>query len=121
MKALVAGESGATSKRLLAIGIRALVRSASQVDATMACEGAAITEGLCFTVSLLSRWVPRQTYLPASLTLVRLFTCVHTLVDSESRALDELFSAVLKVTHMRTDATMDSLCQEVSGGATRKK
>lgn len=56
VKALVAGESGATSKRLLAIGIRALVRSASQVDATMARERAAVTEGLCFIVSLLSCW-----------------------------------------------------------------
>ena len=51
MKALVPGESGATSKRLLAIGIRALVRSAPQVDTTMARERAAITEGLCFSVS----------------------------------------------------------------------
>lgn len=44
---------------------------------------------------------------------------MHTLVDSESRALDELLSAVLKVTHMRTDAAVNSLCREVSGGATR--
>ena len=62
-----------------------------------------------------------KTYLPASLTLVRLFACVHTLMDSESRALDELFSAALKVTHMRTNAAMDSFCQKSQRRSDKKR
>lgn len=45
---LMAGERGAASESLLAVGIRALVRTLAGVDAAMASQRARVTEWLCF-------------------------------------------------------------------------
>lgn len=51
---------------------------------------------------------PSLTNLSTSFTLVRLLARVHTLVDCESGALDELFSAVGEIADVRPDAAVDA-------------
>ena len=62
-----------------------------------------------------------STYLAASLTLMGLFTSVDPLMDRESGPLNELLPAALKVTHMGTDAAVNSFCREVSGQRHQKE
>lgn len=49
---LMAGQGGATRESLLAVGIRALVRPFSRMDAAMPCQRARITEGLRYWLGL---------------------------------------------------------------------
>lgn len=89
---LVAGQSSAARKCLLAIRVRALVRPLPRVNATMASQRTRVTE-----------------WLAASFAHVRLLASVDTLMDGQSRALNELLAAVGVVAHMGTDAAMDAL------------
>jgi hypothetical protein len=47
-------------------------------------------------------------YLSAALAHVRLLAGVDALMDSQSRSLDELLTAVGILTHVRADATVDT-------------
>ena len=49
-----------------------------------------------------------KTYLAATLAHMRLFTSVHTGVDSQSTALDELFTTTGVIAHMGSDTTVDT-------------
>lgn len=54
------------------------------------------------------------TNLAATLTHVRLLASVHTLVNGQSRSLDELLTAVGVVADVRADTAVDPLCRMVS-------
>jgi len=47
-------------------------------------------------------------------TLMRLFASVYTLVDSQSRPLDELLVTTWMIATMRPDTTMDSFYLELA-------
>lgn len=109
---LVPGESGASSERLLAVGIGALVRAFPGVDATVTRQRTRIAERLCSKsaspshASLLYRL---RAYLATALAHVRFLTGVDPLVDCQSGPLDELLAAVREVADVRPDATVDAL------------
>ena len=110
---LVTCESSAARKGLLAVGVWALVRSLSGVDATMSCERARVAEGLgCVSeVLVLSNM---YTYLSTTLTHVRLLAGVDALMDGQRGSLDELLAAVGVVANVRADAAVDTFCECVS-------
>ena len=56
--------------------------------------------GLCLSTTLAHVW---------------LLASVNTLVDGQSRPLDELFATVWIIAYMGTDAAVDTLCGIVSG------
>jgi hypothetical protein len=106
---LVACQGGATRKCFLAIGIRALVGSLPRVNTTMPSQRARVTERLggklAMSMGACCSWVA---YLATSLTHVWFLAGVDTLVDGQSRALNELLAAVGVVAHVRTDPAVDT-------------
>ena len=100
-------QSCTSSERLLAVGIRALVRTLPRVDSPMASKRARITEFLC---NLLASHHPEAMiiiYLAATIAHVRFLTSVNSNVDSESRPLNELLPAVWPITSVRPHTSMD--------------
>lgn len=110
---LVTGEGGSTSECLLAIGVRALVRTLSRVCPAVAGERAAVTERLIWVSALVTniRYLFSGTYLGAGLAMMRLLACVNSLMDSQGRSLDELFSTAGPVANVRSNTTVDALCK----------
>jgi len=80
----------------------------------MTCQGARVAERLGAGLGLGIKQVMSGTYLSAALTHVRLLAGVDTLVNSQSRPLDELLAAVGILAHVRTDTAMNALCRIVS-------
>lgn len=102
-----------TSECLLAIGVWALVWPFSRMNAAMSSKGAGIAEWL-LTVSMLSCWEFKdESYLAATLAHMRLLTSVNTLVNGQSRALDELFPTVGIVADVWPDTTVNSFYQSL--------
>lgn len=88
---LMPRQGSAASEGLLAVGVRALVRTVTRMGASMTGQRAAIAEG------------------PSTpLAHVRLLSSMHAVVYGQSRSLDELLAALRKVTHMGSVASVDS-------------
>jgi hypothetical protein len=79
---LVASQCGATRERLLAVGVWALVRAFSRVNATMSREGTRVAKRL-WRVSCARSAGSRAKYLATALTHVRFLAGVNALVDSQ--------------------------------------
>lgn len=82
-----------SSKRLLAVRVRALVGAAAGMSAAVASQRAAVSELLC-----------------ASLASMRLLARVNTLVNRKGRSLDELLIATGKIARMGSDSRMNAFC-----------
>lgn len=108
---LVASESRASGESLLAIRIRALVRSLTRMYPTMPSQRTAVAEGLRGPSQFTSAcsWMCWSAHLSTTLTHVRLLSSVDSLVDGQGRPLDELLAAVGVVADMRPHSGVDSL------------
>lgn len=117
---LVTVQSGTTSERLLAISVRALIRTLARVRSAMPRQRAAVTESL-IVVSILSKAVKgRVLYLGADFAAMGLLASVHSLVHGESRPLDELLAAGGMVANVRPVTAVDAFCYCQSGIGTAK-
>lgn len=119
----MSGEGGATGESLLAIGIRAFVWTLARMDTTMSSKRARVAEWLLYLVSenfVSSKLTWIETYLSATLTHVGLLACMYTLMNSQSRSLNELLSTAWMVTSMWSNSAVDTLC-EVSDYSSRRR
>ena len=106
---LMARQGGAARESLLTVGIWAFVRTLARVDASVARQGTRVAERLLSRSGFVTSQAVLASYLSAALTHVRLLASVNTLMNSESRTLNELLSAVGILAHVRPDSTMDTL------------
>jgi hypothetical protein len=84
-------QSCATREGLLAVGVRALIRSLARMDSAVTRKRRAIAEGLS-----------------AALTHVRLFSSVDARVHCKSRTLNELLSAAWVIAYVGAHSTVDA-------------
>lgn len=105
---LMPGQGRATREGLLAIRIRALVRTLARVDPAVSRQGRRIAEGLDGLVRGTSCEERVSTYFATSLTHVRFFARMDTRVYRQGGALDELLPTTWPITGMRSDAGVDS-------------
>lgn len=110
---LVPGKRCPSGKRFLAIGVGTFVRSVARVGASVSRQRAAVAESLLISNGLAHvRAYARATvfrlltYLGASLTVMRFFSRVDTLVNGQGRSLDELLAASREIADVRSHAAV---------------